>query len=1082
MQKLLHIKLFMLLLLIASYAQGQIIYNYAGDLNGIPAYVDPNATGTSLFTIDNQGFRCDTGYTVRTYGNNPFMIPQIGSSGGFNYDANGRIDFTISPNAGYQLNITSITILAGRLPFGPTDVKLGMNINGLGVIEGAEMNSLPNECQGDPNAGIPNAVPNSLTWDLDDINSVTPVSFTIAAFGGMNNIAIIYQVIVNGTVTPAQTIPVVTAYSHPGLFVYCEDEPVVLSVTANGTPSPSIQWQDVNGNDILGATASTYTLPLPLQNGYYRAKVYNNFGTTYTPYSHIYPFPSFIDAGPDQFLCIGDPVIMNSNSAPEIKNWTTMGDGFFDDPSLDNPTYYPGPADILAGSVNLIQEMEITTFWQYTVCFREDTLTVFIGTPPQANAGNDQSIIQTNTTLNGNAPAPGHGTWSVITGSATFADSSIYNTTVSGLGNGNNILRWTVAMGSCSSFDDVSVLVASNIAAGISGDTTICTGGTAQLRIDFTGTGPFDYSYTDGSITYGPFVASANPELINVTPVANTNYSLVSVSVGGNAGAVSGNAFIAVNTVPPSTFVTVPFTGMPANICSGTVATLSVAVVPNATKYIWDAPSGSYFNGNPLNVSPYTTTTPNAQITFGAPSGSLYSIGVQAANACGASLRQQQKARGIVSVPAAISGALTACENTSLVYNISTVTAATSYQWTITGNATVSGTGTTATVTFGTSWNGGTLCVAAQTSCYTSPAKCISIGKNASVLNAISGAYTVCPNSTSTYTVPASSGAASYAWTLPTGTTGASTTNSINVSFGPSYNTGGNICVSVTSVCGVTSAPKCKTISPGLLPAPSSITGALSGVCNQALAYSCPSQAGVTYNWTAPAGTTITNNGTNAVTITFSTLTTGSLCVTATNGCGASTPRCVTVKGAPGKPGAITANPATWCAPAQGIPFNGNTTNLTGSYNLQWAILPVTAAAIQSGNGTNQITTNWNSAGTASVQLKAYNTCGSSTNTLPLSIAGCRLTGEVTTDQVSAFVIFPNPASEILNCTFISSTNGEVQITLKDIAGRIVKEQVIKTITGENLITIDVNYMIKGIYYLQVQSTEGNNLYKIIVE
>jgi hypothetical protein len=99
-----------------------------------------------------------------------------------------------------------------------------------------------------------------------------------------------------------------------------------------------------------------------------------------------------------------------------------------------------------------------------------------------------------------------------------------------------------------------------------------------------------------------------------------------------------------------------------------------------------------------------------------------------------------------------------------------------------------------------------------------------------------------------------------------------------------------------------------------------------------------------------------------------------------------------------------------------------------------------------------------------------------------LSIAGCRLTGEVTTDQVSAFVIYPNPASEIINCTFISSTNGEVQITLKDIAGRIVKEQVIKTITGENLITIDINYMIKGIYYLQVQSTERNNLYKIMVE
>jgi hypothetical protein len=1082
MQKLLHIKFIVLLLLITSHTKGQIIYNYAGDLNGIPEYVDPNATGTSLFTIDNQGFRCDTGYTVQTYGNDPFMNPQIGPFGDFNYDANGRIDFTIIPNAGYQLNITSVTILAGRLPFGPTDLKLGMNINGLGIIEGAAMNSLPNECQGDPNAGIPNAVPNTLTWDFNDINSTAPVSFTIAAFGGLNNIAIIYQVIVSGTVTPAQTIPVVTAYSHPGLFVYCQDEPVVLSVTANGTPSPSIQWQDVNGNDILGATASTYILPLPLQNGYYRAKVYNSYGTTYTPYTHIYPFASFIDAGPDQFLCTGDPAMMNSNSAPGNKNWTSLGDGFFDDQSLDNPIYYPGTSDVSAGFVNLILTDEITTDWQYTVCFREDTLTLFIGTPPQANAGNDQSIMQTNTTLNGNTPSPGHGIWSVIAGSATFADSSLYNTTVSGLSNGNNILRWTVGMGSCSSFDDVTILVTSNIAGAISGDTSICAGGTAQLKIDFTGTGPFDYSYTDGSTTYGPFVATANPEFLNVAPVANTNYSLVSVSVGGNAGAVSGSALITVNTVPPSTFVTVPFAGMPANVCSGTIANLSVAAVPNATKYIWDAPSGSYFSGNPLNGSPYTTTAPNVLLTFGAPSGSLYSIGVQAANACGASLRQQQKVRGILSVPAAISGALTACENTSVAYSTAPVTAAISYQWSITGDATVSGTGTTVMVTFGPSWNGGTLCVAAQTSCYTSPTKCISIGKNASILNTISGSFTVCPNSASTYIVPASSGAASYTWTLPAGATGSSTTNSINVSFGPSYNNGGNICVSVTSVCGITSVPKCKTITPGLLPTPSSITGALSGVCNQALPYSCPSQGGAAYNWTAPSGATVTGNGSSTVSIAFSTLTTGPVCVTAANACGARAPRCITVKGAPGKPGALTANPATWCAPAQGIQLSGNTANLTGSYNLQWAIVPATAASIQSGNGTNQITANWNAPGIASVQLKAYNTCGSSTKTLPLNISICRLSEEVAVNPVLTFVIYPNPASEIINCAFISNTNGEVQIALKDIAGRIVTEQVIKTITGKNLITIDVNYMVKGIYYLQVKSTEGNNLYKIIIE
>ncbi|MDA3880160.1 MAG: ice-binding family protein [Prolixibacteraceae bacterium] len=65
----------------------------------------------------------------------------------------------------------------------------------------------------------------------------------------------------------------------------------------------------------------------------------------------------------------------------------------------------------------------------------------------------------------------------------------------------------------------------------------------------------------------------------------------------------------------------------------------------------------------------------------------------------------------------------------------------------------------------------------------------------------IVGATTVCPGQTETFTVPEIADAESYSWTLPSGTTGSSTTNSIDVDFSFSA-TSGNIAVSGYNSCG----------------------------------------------------------------------------------------------------------------------------------------------------------------------------------------------------------------------------------------------------------------------------------------
>ena len=596
-----------------------------------------------------------------------------------------------------------------------------------------------------------------------------------------------------------------------------------------------------------------------------------------------------------------------------------------------------------------------------------------------------------------------------------------------------------------------------------------CIGGSdGEITVVGSTVGPFDYSIDN-------FSTVNNSGYFTGLPTGSTTYYVADANGCSGIGSFS---LTYTSTTPPSASVVVPFIGMPVNVCNGTSALLSIPAVANTTKYIWDAPTGAYFNGNPSNISPFTTTTPSVQVTYGNPSGSLYTTGVQAANGCGASVRKVQKSRGTISVPASISGATTVCANATEIYSTPAVDAASSYEWTITGNATVSGTGTTATVNFGAGWNGGTLCVAAKTSCYKTPTKCITLGTSASLLTGFAGSITACPNQTLTYSVTASSGAASYTWTLPTGVTGTSTTNSINAAFGAGYNSVGSVCVSVTSTCGITSAQKCKTVAPGLPAQPASVTGYLSGVCNQTVVYSAPPVSGTTFTWSVPSGATVqTGQGTPNISAHFGVLSTGGVCVTASNSCGNSLARCITVKGAPNAPSTVTANPSSWCANTQGIEFSTNTASLSGAYSLNWTYPPASVASYAFGGGnSNSVVLDWIS-GTGAVNVTASNSCGAATK--PSSWSSTCREGEVGT--IGTMTIAPNPTTGVLNVSY-TATKGHTAINVLDLSGRIVFTQNTNSIEGMNYTQLDLSKLAKGAYMLSVQSTQGSRQVRVVVE
>ncbi|MEI6410438.1 MAG: gliding motility-associated C-terminal domain-containing protein [Bacteroidota bacterium] len=89
------------------------------------------------------------------------------------------------------------------------------------------------------------------------------------------------------------------------------------------------------------------------------------------------------------------------------------------------------------------------------------------------------------------------------------------------------------------------------VLATISGDQTICPGGTAQVLIDFDGTGPFKLSYMANNSVNALTAVTLDPYIISTIPTVNTNYSLISVQdAAGCAGTVSGSALVQEDVQP----------------------------------------------------------------------------------------------------------------------------------------------------------------------------------------------------------------------------------------------------------------------------------------------------------------------------------------------------------------------------------------------------------------------------------------------------------------------------------------------------------------------------------------------------
>ncbi len=196
-------------------------------------------------------------------------------------------------------------------------------------------------------------------------------------------------------------------------------------------------------------------------------------GCTYDDTVSVYNFSvGPVSAGLDEHICHTYTTLSGTPPTNGSGLWTTTTPGV----TIDDPTYY----------ATLVEDLKIGAnefIWTVTneYCSQADTVIIYNDSVSVAEAGDWQVLCSDSTQLNANSPTLGTGTWSVLTGSATFSDIHDPAAVVTGLRRGINVLQWTIGNDYCTNSDTVHIYNMSVQAFYASTQPVVTCDGTAEL-------------------------------------------------------------------------------------------------------------------------------------------------------------------------------------------------------------------------------------------------------------------------------------------------------------------------------------------------------------------------------------------------------------------------------------------------------------------------------------------------------------------------------------------------------------------------------------------------------------------------
>jgi predicted CXXCH cytochrome family protein len=465
-----------------------------------------------------------------------------------------------------------------------------------------------------------------------------------------------------------------------------------------------------------------------------------------------------------------------------------------------------------------------------------------------------------------------------------FTTSTLNITNVTGLSGYRYRAVFTNINGTATSNNALLTVITVPSAAGaITGTSTVCQnqGGVIYSVPAISGATSYLWSYSGTGFTSSGTTASITGTFSNTA--TSGNLTVRGVNACGNG--IQSVAFpIVVNNLPSAAG---SITGSNTVCQNQNGVAYSTTPISGATGYTWSyTGTGFASSGNTASITASFSNT--------ATSGNLRVAGT---NGCGTGTISANYPVTVNPLPSAagtITGTAADCQGTSgVVYSVTPVLNATSYQWTYSGSG-VTIIGSTASITANfIAATAGNFTVRGVNSCGNGIASAnypVTIVTSPGAAGSITGPTAACQNQTGViYSVTPVSGATAYTWSYTgNGFSASGNTNSITASFSASA-TAGTLKVTPSNTCGAGTASANFPISINLAPgAAGTITGT-SSICNSgAGTYTVPSIVNATsYIWSY-SGTGFTPSGNTAsITGIFSSAaTSGILTVRGSNSCG----------------------------------------------------------------------------------------------------------------------------------------------------------------------------------------------------
>jgi hypothetical protein len=522
--------------------------------------------------------------------------------------------------------------------------------------------------------------------------------------------------------------------------------------------------------------------------------------------------------------------------------------------------------------------------------------------------------------------------------------------------------------------------------------------------------------------------------------IGSSATNIISVTTGTNAGNIIAAASNSCGASSSQTLAVTLAAGAPSQptvidggtvVCQATTQTYSVAPVSGAGNYIWTLPSG--WSGS--------STSNTISATVSSNSGT---VSVIASNGCGSSAAQTLSVtvNNLPNQPAAILGANSLCSGANPTYSVAADALATSYSWTVPASWT--GTSTTNTISTTTGMSG-TISVTANNGCGSSAAQTLAVAINSgapSLPSAISGNSVVCQGSSQTYSVTNDPAVTSYNWTLPSGWSGTSTSNVINLTAGSNT---GTVSVTAANGCGTTTAVSfvISTVNP-LPENPGSINGSASLCNNQSSTYSVAVVSGATsYIWSLESGLSGSST-TNTISVMVGS-SNGTISVVANNSCGSSSAQVFTISVNAGPTLTVQSSNATICS------GESVTLSAAGATSYSWSTGATTSSVIV----TPTTSTTYTVIGTTTG-------CSSST-TIVQNVNTC--TGIDVANNSEMYSVYPNPNNGMFNVE-LKTIGTDAKVIIYNELGQVVYDAPV--VMGVN--AIKLSNFATGLYQLNIIS------------